>query len=186
MRLVTALFFPLLSNTAPFIQCCIYAPCGICPTDGAVCSCSYSDLLLSKYAVGAQMSPESSPPSPASLSHLFHIVTYFLFVDHLLLPVNYRVMQSGRYINIFRMRRALREAEVPDAMLLLNILMPQSHVQALKLKDYVPATEETQIACQQARMPLFCPCLALLFSFSSLTRATSSARQRQQLASGFR
>jgi hypothetical protein len=52
------------------------------------------------------------------------------------------------------MRRALREAEVPDVMLMLKFLMPKSYIQALKLKDHVPATEETQIACQQARIPL--------------------------------
>ncbi len=35
--------------------------------------------------------------------------------------------------------------------LLQTLLMPVSPAKEIKLNDFVPATEETQIACQQAR-----------------------------------
>jgi hypothetical protein len=66
------------------------------------------------------------------------------------------------------MRRALREAEVRCMLLLmllllLELLMLASCAQALKLSDFVPATEETQIACQQARKS---SCLSFCVYFS--------------------
>lgn len=54
-------------------------------------------------------------------------------------------------MSIFRMRRALKEAEVlaSDSATLPMLLIPVSRVQVLKLSPFVASCEETQIACQQ-------------------------------------
>ena len=68
---------------------------------------------------------------------------------------------------------------------LQTLLMPVSPAKEIKLNDFVPATEETQIACQQARHTIPPPpppfCLSL-----SVTQPTFSVMLHRSSASGCR
>ena len=90
--------------------------------------------------------------------------------------------QHNRYTNIFRMRRALREAEACHAPAAsANAANACVTCKDIKLNDFVPATEEMQIACQQARntFPLLC-------LYLSVTQPTFSAMLHRSSASGCR